>query len=261
MATERETETGGRVRRLTRVAGVVFDCDCTLSAIEGVDELAVEQRAAIAKLTDAAMTGAVPLEAVYGRRLALIQPDRTRVRALAGLYVERLVPDAAAVVSALQRERIEVWIISSSFTPAVRALGAALGIAADRVAAVDIDFAGDGSYAGYDVDSPLARAGGKAEVVARWRRDVAPLMMVGDGAPDLEAGGVADVFVAYAGVVERAAVVGAADVVIRSASLAPVLPLALGGEPPREADALALYRKGVDLLDDVYRSCLFHPTT
>lgn len=248
------------VRALKRVAGVVFDCDSTLSAIEGVDELALDQRAAVAELTEAAMTGAVPLEAVYGRRLALIRPDRGRVDALAELYVERLVPDAANVVYALQHEAIDVRVISGGLAPAVHAVAAALGVAADHVAAVDIHFAGDGSYAGFDVDSPLARAGGKAEVLARWRREVAPLMMVGDGATDLEASGVADVFVAYAGVVERDAVVAAADVVIRSASLAPILPLALGGEPPRAAEALSLYRKGLDLLDDVYRSSLFHST-
>jgi phosphoserine phosphatase len=248
------------VRPLKRVAAVVFDCDSTLSAIEGVDELALEQRAAVAALTDAAMTGAVPLEAVYGKRLALIRPDRARVDALARLYVERLVPDAAAVVCALHGEAIDVRIISGGLAPAVQAVAAVLGVPRDRVAAVDVQFADDGTYAGYDVESPLARAGGKADVLAGWRREVAPLMLVGDGATDLEASGVADVFVAYAGVVERDAVVGAADVVIRSASLAPVLPLALGGAPPRAAEALPLYRKGVALLEDVYRSSLFPST-
>jgi phosphoserine phosphatase len=248
------------LKRLGRVAGVVFDCDSTLSAIEGIDELAGEQRAAVAELTNAAMAGVVPLEAVYGGRLALIRPDRARVSALARLYVERLVPDAAAVVGALQAEGIAVRVISGGLAPAVQAVAAALGVRPEHVAAVDIHFTDDGAYAGYDEASPLARAGGKAEVLARWRGDVAPLMMVGDGATDMEAHGVADVFVAYAGVVERYAVVAAADVVIRSASLAPVLPLALGGEPPRAAAALPLYQKGVDLLDDAARSSLFPST-
>jgi phosphoserine phosphatase len=74
-------------------------------------------------------------------------------------------------------------------------------------------------------------------------------MLVGDGKTDLEARPVVDLFVAYAGVIERAAVSAAADVVIRSPSLAPVLPLALGDEPPADAAARALYERGVALLE------------
>jgi hypothetical protein len=67
---------------------------------------------------------------------------------------------------------------------------------------------------------------------------------------------VADVFVAYAGVVERPAVVAAADIVVRSASLAPIFALALGGQKPRITASLPLYEKGMDLLESVYRSYL-----
>jgi phosphoserine phosphatase len=240
------------------MSAVVFDCDSTLSAIEGIDELAQGQRTAIEELTDAAMTGAVPLEAVYGKRLALIRPERARVEALAALYVERLVPDAVEVVRALRGERIDVRIISGGLAPAVRAVGTALGVPVAHIAAVDIHFTNDGAYAGYDTLSPLARAGGKAEIITAWRAEIAPLMLVGDGATDVEASAVADLFVAYAGVVERDPVVAAADVVIRSASLAPVLPLALAGEAPRDPAALSLFRKGLDLLAEVDRASLIH---
>ena len=36
---------------------VLFDCDSTLSAIEGIDELAVHCRDEVEQLTDAAMRG------------------------------------------------------------------------------------------------------------------------------------------------------------------------------------------------------------
>jgi hypothetical protein len=48
--------------------------------------------------------------------------------------------------------------------------------------------------------------------------------------------------------VERRAVVAQADVVIRGASLAPVLPLALDA-PPSDPDHRALYEKGRSLLE------------
>ena len=60
---------------------ICFDCDSTLSKIEGIDELAkqVGMGEAMSKLTDAAMNGEVPLEAVYQQRLSLIRPNRDSV--------------------------------------------------------------------------------------------------------------------------------------------------------------------------------------
>jgi phosphoserine phosphatase len=248
------------VRRPQRVAAVAFDCDSTLTAIEGIDELAQEQRAAIAALTDAAMDGALPLEAVYGKRLELIRPGRARLEALGQLYIERMVPDAREVVAALQREGIDVRIISGGLAPAVHASARVLGVPPAAVAAVGFVCEDRGQYARFDENSPQARAGGKADILGRWRGDVAPLMMVGDGATDLEARDVVDVFVAYAGVVERAAVVAGADVVIRSASLAPVVPLALGGEAPRDAASRPLFERGLQLIEEAYGASLFHST-
>lgn len=246
-------------RELGRVAAVIFDCDSTLSAIEGIDELAGTRRTEIEALTAAAMRGALPLEAVYGRRLELIRPSRGQVTRLAAQYVARMVPDAAAVVSALRAEGISVRILSGGLRPAVVAVAQSLGLDAASVAAVDIHFDDAGAYAGYDEASPLARSMGKRDVIADWRRAAGGrLMLVGDGATDLEASAAADVFVAYAGVVAREAVVTAADAVIRSPSLAPVLPLALGGAAPRSQGARELYEKGCALLEGEYRERLFH---
>jgi phosphoserine phosphatase len=250
------------MRTLRRVSAVVFDCDSTLSAIEGIDELAVDVRAEVEALTEAAMRGDVALEAVYGRRLELIRPTRAALDILAARYVERIVPHAAEVVAALDFEGIDVRIMSGGLRPAVLAVALALGIPDEKVAAVDIRFGEDGSYAGFDHRSPLARAGGKREVMQVWRQEIGgPVMMVGDGATDLEARGVADIFVAYAGVVHRTAVVAAADVVIHSHSLSPVLPLALAGERPRSEAGRQLFERGVELLEPNYRAALPHLNT
>lgn len=213
-------------------ATVVFDCDSTLSDIEGIDVLAADHREAVARLTDAAMQGELPLEEVYGRRLALVRPDRARIEALAREYVDRLVPDAREVVAALLANGVEVRVVSGGLLPAVRAVARELGIADGMVAAVDLRFDADGAYAGFDETSPLARSGGKRVQLERWIADglPRPILMVGDGITDLEARPPADLFAAYAGVVERPQVVAAADVVLRQRSLAGVLPLVLGDE-------------------------------
>lgn len=232
----------------TRFGSVVFDCDSTLSAVEGIEELAAGHRAEVTALTEAAMRGEVPLEEVYGRRLGLVRPTRTAVDALGRRYIEALVPDARETVAALRDEGVVVRVVSAGLLPAVRAVAAELGLADDDVAAVGIRFSDDGAYAGYEDDSPLTRSGGKRRVLEGWAGELPrPVMMVGDGANDVGARPAVDRFVAFAGVVERPAVTASADRVILARSLAPVVPLALDG-PPSTAAASAVYEKGLRLL-------------
>jgi phosphoserine phosphatase len=228
---------------------VIFDCDSTLCAIEGIQVLGAAHHDEIARLTTDAMHGHIALEDVYGHRLALARPTRGDLDALAEQYIAALVPDARDVVTALDAEGIDVRIVSGGLRPAVLAVARALGVADERVMAVDLRFDGDGAYVGFDEASPLARSGGKREVISHWRPAVPrPAMLVGDGVTDLEARPAVDAFVAFAGVVRRKDVVDRADLVIDGPSLAPVLPLALGGAPPRSHLARAVFDRGVALL-------------
>ena len=225
---------------------VLFDCDSTLSAIEGIDELAVDCRDDVARLTDAAMRGEIPLEEVYGRRLRLVQPTRRAIEALAREYVARLVPDAAETIGGLRCAGVDVRIISGGLRPAVLAVATAVGVPATHVAAVDISFDDSGTYAEFDAQSPLAFSGGKRVAIERWHID-RPAMMVGDGTTDLEARPVVDLFVAFAGVVARTNVVQAADVVVRANSLAPILPLAVHVDELVGTPYQSVFERGVAL--------------
>lgn len=204
---------------------VVFDCDSTLVGIEGIDELAGARADEVRRLTDAAMDGSVPLEEVYGRRLALIRPTRERVAAVGRAYLHALVADARETVRALLWLGKDVRIISGGLRPPVEALAGELGLSPDRVAAVDIHFDAGGEYLDFERDSPLARSGGKAEVLRAWDLH-RPSLLVGDGATDLEARPAVDRFAAFMGVAFRPAVAAGADVVLRAPTLAPVLALA-----------------------------------
>jgi phosphoserine phosphatase len=206
-------------------ATIVFDCDSTLAAIEGIDELAGPWAAEIRALTDAAMDGSIALEEVYGRRLEIIRPDHQRVDVLGRQYIERLVADARETIGALLWLGKDVRIVSGGLKPPVTVLARELGIGAGAVAAVGIEFNPDGTYADFERTSPLARAGGKAQVVRDWEL-TRPTMLVGDGATDLEAREVVDLFVAYMGVVYRENVAAGAEVVLKNESLSPVLSIA-----------------------------------
>lgn len=204
---------------------VIFDCDSTLSAIEGIEELARTHRTEVARLTELAMNGLLPLEEVYGRRLELIRPGEADLRRVGELYVERMVPGAVETVRTLRAEAITVRVLSGGLAPAVRILTRHLGIPDADVAAVEVYFAPDGSYAGFETGSPLARSGGKRQwVEAQGDRLPRPVLLVGDGATDLEARPAVAAFAAFTGVVARPEVIRQADLVLAGPSLTELLP-------------------------------------
>lgn len=233
---------------MTRFRTVLFDCDSTLTSLEGIDRLA-DAHPELAELTAAAMSGRARLEDVYRERLELVKPGRDAVARLATEYLERAVEDAGGVIRALSRAGVDVHVVSGGVLSAVSYFASALGLPADSVHAVDVRFDDDGAYAGFDEASPLTRSRGKEALVrAIAPRLTGPVMFVGDGVTDLEAAPAVDLFVAYAGVVDRPAVSAAAEVVIRSPSLAPVLPLALPDETDVDEADRPLYHKGRALL-------------
>ena len=203
---------------------ICFDCDSTLSKIEGIDELArrVGLGEEMSKLTDAAMNGVVPLEAVYERRLSLIRPDQTSIDWLADLYIAEIVDGVKAVFAALLAQDKTVHIISGGLRQAILPLAQCLGLPESHVHAVDIYFNEDGSYRDYDLDSPLARTGGKAVVVASLKAQ-GSLVMIGDGKTDLEAKQAGATVLGFGGVVDRAIVREQADFYTTEPSLLAVL--------------------------------------
>lgn len=214
---------------------VAFDCDSTLSAIEGIEALAGERMGEIRALTDRAMNGELPLEAVYGLRLEAIRPDREQVRAVGRLYVEHLLPNVAEVVAALRWLGKRVAIVSGGLAEPVRALARSIGVDPREVHAVSVRHDERGAYAGFDAASPLARAGGKREVLAKLGR---PLAFVGDGATDLEASDLCARFVAFGGVARRESVFAGADATCDTPDFAALLPLLLSEQETRRlADA------------------------
>ncbi len=230
---------------------VFFDCDSTLTAIEGIDVLAEQagKAAEVGALTDAAMAGHVDLGDVYTERLKAINPTRRQVIALRQAYKNHTVADAAETIAVLGDLGVEVYVISGGLIEPVREFAVSLGVAAERVAAVDVRYdvlAGDWwrRASGKGLDDPylshdsgdLTVGEGKADVIRRLL-DGAPgrVMLIGDGMTDLIGGEAADLFVAFSGVAARPEVVAGAPVELTVPSLAPVIPLAVG--PGRVWDA------------------------
>lgn len=220
---------------------VFFDCDSTLSSIEGVDELAARRGVDVARLTAEAMAGTIPLADVYRRRLAEIRPQTEDFVWLADRYAQTAVAGAREVIAALEALGIDCHVISGGLLPAVLPFALSLGVGKEKVHAVP-----------YPVDAPdpveiatahpLARNGGKPEIVAevcangpaRDRR-----MLVGDGSSDLEASPVTGLFVGFGGVESRPPVAAAADLFLDCEGLWAVAGLAAGPDRLERLETVA----------------------
>lgn len=248
---------------------IFFDCDSTLSTIEGIDELArmKGKELRVGLLTQKAMDGELDLEAVYGKRLRAINPTRSQMDAIKEMYYQTLVPDAAEVLQALQFMKKHIYIISGGLLDAVQGFGEKLGISSDFIRAVELEYnelSGEWwryydqrvqlqqKFMDYE-KSPLTISSGKPKIVRELAGDTwGRRMMVGDGASDLATrGNGVDLFVGFGGVAVREKVEQEADVFLYSQSLAPILPLAAGAyglEILRGTPHKALFKKALDIL-------------
>jgi phosphoserine phosphatase len=227
---------------------IFFDCDSTLTTLEGIDELArlKGQFEHIAELTQRAMNGEIRLEDVFAERLALLQPTRADLRRIARAYQETMVPDAREVMMALQAAGCRVYIVSGGLLPAVQEFARALGLPKPNVRAVPVEFDQlSGKWWRYDLDryggnpderylafapTPLTETQGKRAVIAELSAGEKRTMLIGDGITDLEVRDAVKLFVGFGGVVRRDRVAAEADVFIEAPGLASVVPLALSSE-------------------------------
>lgn len=230
---------------------VIFDCDSTLTTVEGIDVLAESSghRESVESLTQAAMDGQVELEEIYTRRLETVSPTRKEIQEIRRVYKRNPVEDAAAVIAALYKLGHEVYIISGGLEEPVVEFGVFLGVPRRNIRAVGISYdqlAGDW-WAGrnerletgsedlfLDIeDSTLAESDGKGKIINELLGELpgdrqGQSLLVGDGYSDLLASPAVDLFVGYGGVVDRKKVRNEAPIFVHSSSLAPVLALAAG---------------------------------
>jgi phosphoserine phosphatase len=200
---------------------VCFDCDSTLTRIEGIDELARRsgREAEIVPLTAAAMEGALSLEEVYARRLEIVRPGREDLAWLGERYIEEMVDGARATIAALQFLGKAVYVISGGFLQSVARLAQAVAIPASHVRAVEIHLDSTGNFTGFDAGSPLIRGDGKAEICRDLARRHGAIAMVGDGITDLAARAGGAYVIGFGGVARRQAMVDGADSFIAHANL------------------------------------------
>jgi len=199
---------------------LLFDCDSTLSAIEGIDELGrlrgPEVFKAVEDMTTQAMDGSTPVELIFAKRLDMIKPTLKELESIGQKYIQQVEPTAVDTIKKLKSAGWTVIIVSGGFTQAIRPLAQYLGI--ERVEAVELRFNADGSYAGYVESCPTAKSKGKNVVVLKLRDEFKAyqMILVGDGASDLEVKGDVDKMIGFGRYTARPKVKAGADAFITS---------------------------------------------
>ncbi|OGT30715.1 MAG: hypothetical protein A3E87_07080 [Gammaproteobacteria bacterium RIFCSPHIGHO2_12_FULL_35_23] len=208
---------------------ILFDCDGTLSQLEGIVALAEQtgQQDYVAKLTEQAMGAQGLTPDLYRKRLDCVRPNLKQVEHLGQLYIDKLSADVFETIQILQQADKKVFILSAGLWPAVALLADYLRVPRIQVFAVPINFTKQGDYQDFDQNSPLCNLFGKKMIAEQIKRNYPRLALVGDGQNDFEAVETVERFIGYGGNFYREKLFNAVNFYIRSTSLSPVLPLCL----------------------------------
>lgn len=231
------------------IDAVIFDCDGTLSSIEGIDELAKtpDLKEKIKKMTEKAMAESGLTREIYQKRLAMIKPTHDDMGKLGKKYVLHVVPDIAAVIGIFKNLKKEIFLVSAGITQAVIFLGDHLNIPRKNINAVDLIFDERGHYIDFDRKSVLSEGNGKKQVVEHIKNQYRNLAFVGDGLNDLAAQPLVNRFIGYGGSFYRENIAKACEFYLLTSSMAPLLPLLLTQKEVQQLDSCEknLYDKGL----------------
>ncbi|VDL72916.1 unnamed protein product [Nippostrongylus brasiliensis] len=208
-----------RTRRIWRNAdAVAFDVDSTVCQDEAIDELAeyLGVGEAVANVTRQAMNGNARFRHALKARLEVMRPTYDQLEKYANETKPKLTPGIRELVSALHNRGTDVFLVSGGFRRLIVPVADILGIDRKRIYANEILFDTHKNYAGFDENEPTSDSGskdvGKPAVMAILKKmGYKQLVMVGDGATDLEAAPPADAFIGFGGNQVRETVRNRAD--------------------------------------------------
>ena len=196
---------------------VVFDCDGTLSSLEGIVELAkykgIEEK--IGAMTHCAMDSGGLSAGFFSKRLNLIRPTRVQLIELSQKYYDYRTKNIEYLITSLQRQGINVFVFSAGFKQAVLPFACQLGILAQHVYAIELKFNAAGEYLNFDRNSPLLEDQGKANLIQKIFPDLEQIVFIGDGANDISVQPYVRKFIGYGGHYYRKAIERSSDIYVR----------------------------------------------
>mmetsp|Transcript_42071 Transcript_42071/g.132577 ORF Transcript_42071/g.132577 Transcript_42071/m.132577 type:complete len:182 (+) Transcript_42071:193-738(+) len=165
------------------------------------------------------MNGELSFHEALSRRLKIMKPSRQDVADLIAGDSIKLTPNVEPLFHSLRQRNKSICILSGGFWELIDPLARQLQLSREQVYCNSLLFDDAGAYAGFDPQAWTATQGGKKRAVEHIREltNSKTIVMVGDGATDLEARDVgdgkggADLFVGYGGVEVRKRIQEEAD--------------------------------------------------
>ncbi|GMR49870.1 hypothetical protein PMAYCL1PPCAC_20065, partial [Pristionchus mayeri] len=208
-----------RARHIWKHADAVcFDVDSTVCENESIDDLAeyLGVGEEVATVTRKAMNGSIGFRDALASRLEIMRPSREVMNEFAQLPA-KLTPGISELVAVLHKRGAHVYLVSGGFRSIIEPVADVLSIPHHRIYANELIYDSYCQYLGFDEDEPTSDSGsksvGKAGVCGMLKKDhgYKNLVMVGDGATDLEASPPADAFIGFGGNAVRTSVKNGSD--------------------------------------------------
>lgn len=195
---------------LRKADAVCFDVDSTICTDEGIDELANFYGVGdeVKQLTKKAMDGGMTFQEALAERIKIINPTYIRLKTFLASRTPSPTPGAKELIDALRSRGAYIYLISGGFVSIINPTAKLLGIPREDIRANRFLYYYTGQCVGVDEKLPTCRSGGKAEVISQLREEhgYKNIVLIGDGATDLEACPPADAFIGFGGNVVRALV-------------------------------------------------------
>lgn len=200
---------------IKKADAVCFDVDSTVITEEGIDVLATSLGVgdAVSKLTASAMGGTTLFQNALKARLDLIKPSIENLENIQKEHPLQFTPRLEELIEILHKKGKNIYLVSGGFRQMINPIALQLGISISNIYANNLFFTEDGEYNGFDTNEPTSKDGGKAKVVQELidKYDYKCVIMIGDGATDMQARPPAKAFIGYGGIIEREKVKNGAD--------------------------------------------------
>lgn len=220
-----------------KFANIVFDCDSTLSGIEGIDYLARgnSNYDLITAMTNKAMNNGSRID--YEARLQLIDLYYDDLIRLAQVYYDNITPGAEQVIKTLLELGKNCYVLSAGMNPAVEIFARRIGIAKSNVFAVNLNFDVNGRFTSVKSGQCLTNINGKIQIIKEIAAN-GNTVMIGDGFNDLAVHGYADKVIGFGGWITRAKLVAKFDEFVYENNFNELLPKILTED---ELSTISLY--------------------
>lgn len=186
---------------------VCFDVDSTVCQDEGIDVLAdfLGVSSQVKEWTNKAMGGDVTFQQALSARLEIIKPSIQSITKFNQSHKPLLTEGIRTLIEKLKSRNCAVYLVSGGLQEIIEPVARILSINKDHIYANRIKYFYNGEYAGFDENQPTSRSQGKPKVcdMLKKKHGYKNLVMIGDGATDMEASPPADAFIGFGGNVVR----------------------------------------------------------